>query len=414
MAQNLKLLFILRTGRKKTSRILPIYARVTIEGKRAEWSIQREWDSTKWDKKTCRPIGIKEEAKALSRYLDTLQANIFEVQRDYALRRQFLSSEAVKSEIQFKKEDQKYSLIEVYQYQNDQIRQLVEIEYSAGTYRMFKSTLKNLKSFLEWKFKRPDVKLTDVNHKLITDFEFYLKTVKRLQHNSAMGNIKKLKKIIRICIANDWLEKDPFRSYKITAKETHRQFLSREELQVLESIPISSIKLDQTRDIFLFSCYTGLSYSDVINLTAGNISTGIDGELWVFTTRIKTDTASRIPLLSPAKSILAKYETDPKTVANQRLLPLISNQKINYYLKALNELCGFGKHLTFHMARHTFATTVTLSNGIPIESVSKMLGHKSLKTTQHYAKVLDRKISEDMQVLRNKFDARAKENIKII
>ena len=212
----------------------------------------------------------------------------------------------------------------------------------------------------------------------------------------------RLKKIIRQCVANDWLDKDPFKSYKITTKETHRNFLMEDELETLIKKNISVPRLDQVRDIFLFSCYTGLSYTDVMALTRNNISIGIDGEQWIFTTRAKTDTTSRVPLLPVAKNIIEKYSNRPDIINSGKLLPKLTNQRLNSYLKEISDVCEFKKTLTFHCARHTFATTVTLTNGVPIETVGKMLGHKSLRTTQIYAKILDTKVSSDMQILKQK------------
>jgi site-specific recombinase XerD len=161
-------------------------------------------------------------------------------------------------------------------------------------------------------------------------------------------------------------------------------------------------RLGQVRDIFLFSCYTGLAYADLQKLTPLEISTGIDGGKWIFTRRQKTDTPSRIPLLPMAQQILERYIDHPLFREKDKVLPILSNQKMNQYLKEIADACQINKHLTFHIARHTFATTITLSNGVPIETVSKMLGHRNLKTTQHYAKILDRKVSQDMQVLKEK------------
>jgi site-specific recombinase XerD len=176
----------------------------------------------------------------------------------------------------------------------------------------------------------------------------------------------------------------------------------KDELEILLHKNISVQRLDQVRDIFLFSCYTGLSYTDVMALTRNNISIGIDGEQWIFTTRTKTDTASRIPLLPVAKYIIDKYSKHPEIISSDRLLPKLTNQRLNSYLKEISDICEFKKMLTFHCARHTFATTVTLTNGVPIETVSKMLGHRSLRTTQIYAKILDNKVSSDMQALKQK------------
>ena len=198
------------------------------------------------------------------------------------------------------------------------------------------------------------------------------------------------------------MNKDPFKSYKITTKETHRNFLLKDELELLMNKSLPVHRLDQVRDMFLFSCYTGLSYSDVMMLTRKDISIGIDGEQWIFIKRTKTDTTSRIPLLPVAKAILEKYSGQPQIINSGILLPKLSNQRLNSYLKEISDICGFNKEITFHCARHTFATTVTLTNGVPIETVGKMLGHRSLRTTQIYAKILDSKVSSDMNQLKQK------------
>ena len=402
MSQNFKILFYLKKGRNRNEKSLPIYVRLTINGERAEWTCQRNCDPVKWNQHTGRAIGNKDETKILNQHLDAIQANIFQVQKEYTLRNEPVAAAQVRAKILHETEEKKHSLIEVYQYHNDQFEKLVGSEFSYGTYKKFKSALKSLKNFLEWKFKKQDVYLTEVSHKFITDYEFYLKSIQKLQHNSAMVNVKKLKKIIRQCVANDWLDKDPFKSYKITTKETHRNFLMKDELETLRNKAIHINRLDQVRDIFLFSCYTGLSYIDIFFLTRNDISIGIDGEQWILTTRIKTRTGLRIPLLPIAKEILDKYSKEPEIIEYGWLLPKLTNQRLNSYLKEISDLCGFKKELTFHCARHTFATTVTLTNGVPIETVGKMLGHKSLRTTQIYAKILDTKVSSDMQVLKQK------------
>jgi integrase len=165
---------------------------------------------------------------------------------------------------------------------------------------------------------------------------------------------------------------------------------------------LSIERLGLVRDIFLFSCYTGLSYCDVAKLTPTDIATGTDGGKWIFTTRTKTGTPSRIPLLPPAPAILEHYANYPVAANAGRSLPVFSNQRMNSYLKEIADSCDIHKELTFHCARHTFATTVTLTNGVPMETVSKMLGHKSIRTTQQYAKIVDRKVSEDMIELKSK------------
>ncbi len=183
-------------------------------------------------------------------------------------------------------------------------------------------------------------------------------------------------------------------------KVVDRVFLNAEELQLMAAKQFVTDRLGQIRDIFLFSCYTGLSYADVYKLKASEIVTGPDGEKWINTKRQKTDTPTRVPLLPSAIAILIKYSDSPICENSGKALPVSTNQKMNAYLKEIGDICGINKSLTFHIARHTFATTITLSNGVPIESVSKMLGHTNIKTTQHYAKILDMKVAQDMSKLR--------------
>ncbi|MBS1918257.1 MAG: site-specific integrase [Bacteroidetes bacterium] len=402
MSQSFKVLFFIRRGKKFNQEKAPINARVTINGERAEWSVQRYCDPKKWNQKTARRNGMGEESKSLNSFLDALQGNIFSIQKEYMLKNIPLTSDMVRQKILHKEKTLQRTLIEVYKYHNDQFKELVGLQFSEGTFKKFKSALKSVENFIKWKFKRDDMYLTELNYQFITDYEFYLKSVQKMQHNSAIGNLKKLKKIVRICVANKWLEQDPFYVYKMSIKPTHRNFLFKEELEKLEAKNFSIARLELVKDIFLFSCYTGLAYTDIMNLKKQDINVGIDGELWIFTKRCKTDNDSRIPLLPVPKEIINKYHNHPTIVRQVFVLPKISNQRLNSYLKEITDLCQFNKELTFHCARHTFATTVTLSNGVPIETVGKMLGHSSLRTTQLYAKIIDRKVSDDMKLLNEK------------
>jgi site-specific recombinase XerD len=402
MNQGFKLLFLLKKGRISKKGTLPVFVRVTIDGKRIEWSLQKSCEPSKWNQDKGRANGTKTEILQLNSFLNTIQGAILEVQNEYALRKEKLDISIFRSRFKDKNINQIQTLVQIYQDHNDQFEKLTIGQYSWGTFKKFKSALCSLKKFIQWKYKKPDINLNDINHQFIKDYEYYLKVIQSIQHNSAMGNIKKLKKIVRHCVANEWIKNDPFRSYRITTQETSRNFLLMGELENLISKQISISRLDQVRDIFVFSCYTGLCYSDVIDLKASDICIGIDGEKWIFTKRKKTDTLSRIPLLPIAIGLLTKYSNHPTAVSKGKLFPPISNQKLNSYLKEISIICGINKDLTFHCARHTFATTVTLTNGVPIETVSKMLGHRSLRTTQQYAKILDSKISQDMKELKKK------------
>ena len=294
-------------------------------------------------------------------------------------------------------------LISIFEEHNNKIKELLGIEYAPGTYERYQTSLKHTKDFLNWKYNVSDFDIEKIDHSFITDYEFYLRSVRKCANNTAVKYIKNFNKIIKLCLANHWLEKNPFANYKSKVKEVERVYLSEVEIQSIINKDLKIERLSLVRDIFLFSCFTGLAYIDVKNLTKSNISIGIDGDRWIYTHRQKTESASKIPVLPVTQMIIDKYADHPQSVNEQKLLPILSNQKMNAYLKEIAAVCEIEKDLTFHIARHTFATTVTLTNGVPIESVSKMLGHKNLRTTQHYAKVLDKKVSEDMKILRNKF-----------
>jgi len=207
---------------------------------------------------------------------------------------------------------------------------------------------------------------------------------------------------VLLCVKRKWLAYDPFAEYSLARRENVRPFLTETELTKIAKKAFPTDRLTVVRDIFLFSCYTGLAYADVQKLQQSEIIIGFDRQHWIDTRRQKTDSATRIPLLPFPLALIKKYEDHPVCQAKGTVLPILSNQKMNAYLKEIADTCGIKKTLTFHIARHTFATTITLSNGVPIESVAKMLGHKNLKQTQHYAKVLDFKVSKDMQVLKDK------------
>jgi site-specific recombinase XerD len=284
------------------------------------------------------------------------------------------------------------------------MQKLVEVEDAAvATLERYETALTHLQNFIKWKFKVSDLDVRSLNMEFVNDFDFWLKTVRRNSHNTSLKYIGQLKKMINLCITNGWLQTDPFRNFKMTMKEVKKEFLTEGELKIIQEKDFGSVRVNQVRDVFAFCCYTGLAYADIKKLARSEIVLGIDGEKWISIRRKKTDTPSRIPLLPPAISILEKYQTDPRCQYEGRLLPVYSNQKMNAYLKEIADVCSIEKKITFHMARFTFGTSITLGNGVPIETVSKMLGHKSLEQTQHYAKVLDKKVSEDMRCLRLKY-----------
>lgn len=292
-------------------------------------------------------------------------------------------------------------LLEVFQEHNNQVEQLIGQDFAAGTAERYRSAKKHLAEYIKYDYKKDDIPIQDVNHKFITGFEYYLKAVRKCSHNTAIKYVVNFKKIIRIAYANDWITKDPFARWKVRLKNVEREYLTQEEIDHLLETNFHTLRLEQVRDIFVFCCFTGLAYADVKKLSKDDINKGVDGELWINTSRTKTKSKANIPILPTAQAILNKHAYSPD-LKNDRVLPVLTNQKMNAYLKEIAHISGIKKNLTTHLARHTFATTVTLSNGVSIESVSKMLGHRNLRTTQHYAKILNRRVSEDMQMLREK------------
>jgi site-specific recombinase XerD len=340
-----------------------------------------------------------------------LKIQIIDTQMELVHKKNPITAESFKS-LLLGVDERARMLVSIFQDHNNKIKELVGKEYAPGTLERYTTSLKHTIEFMQWKYNVSDIDISKIDHAFITDYEFWLRSVRNCANNTAVKYIKNFNKIIKICLANDWLDKNPFANYKSKVKEVERVYLSEEEIQSIIEKEFKTERLSIVRDIFLFSCFTGLAYIDVKNLTKSHISFGIDGEKWIFTHRQKTESASKIPILPVTQMIIDKYENHPQSNNQEKLLPILSNQKMNAYLKEIATVCEIEKELTFHIARHTFATTVTLTNGVPIESVSKMLGHKNLRTTQHYAKVLDRKVSEDMRILKDKFSSSFKLNTK--
>jgi site-specific recombinase XerD len=401
MKTKITLHFYAKSTKANTSGQLPIYIRLTVDGKRMEFSSKKFIDATKWSAELSKMKGTSEEARSLNEYLNLMKSKIYDIQMELIHKNELLTLEVFKNKL-IGIEERSRTLIPIFQDHNNKIKELVGKEYAPGTLERYKTSLKHTIDFLEWKYKVSDIEIDKINHAFITDYEFYLRSVRNCANNTAVKYIKNFSKIIKICLANNWIERNPFSNYKAKVREVERVYLSQEEIENIINKDIKTDRLSLVRDIFLFSCFTGLAYIDVKNLTKSHISLGIDGEKWIFTHRQKTETASKIPILPITHMIIDKYEDHPECCNQNKLLPILSNQKMNAYLKEIAGVCEIEKELTFHIARHTFATTVTLTNGVPIESVSKMLGHKNLRTTQHYAKVLDKKVSEDMMILRNK------------
>ena len=406
MTTNFSQLFYIKKQKNYQEGPAPIYLRITVGGKRTEVATGRECLPQKWNAKSGRAIGSKEEIKIFNSFLSNLQNQLYEAHRCLSEKGELITAEALKSRM-LGKSEKGYMLLDVFKDHNKKIAALVGKEFSTGTLQRYETSLRHTKEFINYKYGISDIDVKKINHEFVCEYDFYLRSVRRCSNNSAVKYISNFGKIIRICLSNGWISADPFVSYKGKVKTIKRAFLSESELQIVAEKKFATERLTQVRDVFLFCCFTGLAYADIKKLKMSQIRKGVDGENWIFTNRQKTDERSAIPLLPIAIKLIERYSNHPLRLNKDMSLPVPSNQKMNDYLKEIAGVCGIDKILTSHIARHTFATTVTLSNGVPIESVSKMLGHSSIRQTQHYAKILDVKVSEDMLALKQKLEHRS-------
>jgi integrase len=395
----------------------PIYARITVNGKRAELSIKRNISPDKWNSKSESAKGNTEESRTLNSYINLVKGNIEKHYNQMVSSDEIITAETIKNRYTGLYEKKK-TLIEAFEYHNKMMEAQIGMEVEETTLDKYEITKRRIIDFLKYQYNRSDIALVELNHKFAVDFEFYLRTETHIIHNSAMKYIKQLKKVVCLAISNEWLDKHPFINYKCNIKEVERDFLTQEELDRLIHTPLHDEQLERTRDLFLFQCYTGYGYAEVVRLSKEHIQLGIDGTLWTSIqrkkTRNKTTKRSNVPLLPIALEIVEKYKDDLECKIKGTLLPVDSNVNLNMRLKRIARICKINKTLTTHIGRHTFATTVTLANGVPIESVSSMLGHSSISTTQIYAKVVETKVSEDMLRLKERLFQASNKNVSEI
>lgn len=400
--QSFGLHFTVRTDKEKDGRV-PVYACITVNRKRSYIGLKQMVDPKSWDAAKGVLRGNKEEVKTINNYLQEVRTAISTCYQQLQLKGKLVTADSVKDAFLGTHQDI-YTLSYLIEYHNETAT--ATLKWS--TLKHYYVTQRYLTKFLQGKFRVKDVYLHELNYKFIHDFEIFLRNHKPKDHQKPMNNngvmkhIIRLKKMVHLALRLEWIQKDPFANYKLKIQKVNRDYLSELELKKVEEKKFDMERLDMVRDLFVFCCYTGLTYVDVINLKPHQIVEAAGGEMWVRTCRQKTDTPVSAPLLPKAMDIVKKYKGNERAAESQTLFPVISNQKVNSYLKEIADVCGIHKNITFHLARHTFATTVTLSNGVPIETVSKMLGHTKIATTQIYAKVLEKKISEDMAALRMK------------
>jgi site-specific recombinase XerD len=389
--------FSLRKNRESADGKSPIYVRFTIKNKRVDLSTGIFVPQDQWDENKQHVKGKIPGARVLNERLDKMQTEIQDIYNQLRSSGEEFDATTIKNRLLNAEETK--GVLFVFDYYLNSIIAKLNKGYSMETYKHYKSSRKRLAEFISTQLKKTDIPIQSINYKFLDSFDIFIKKDFNNQQNTAWNYHKHLRRVLNLAISLDYIDKNPYSKFKVGLDETHREILSMEELKRLESKKIQIERLSVVRDIFIFACYTGLSFSDIAKLSRIHLQRGADGKEWIIIDRSKTNNRCRIPILSKAKEILNRYEDYPKIINKDILLPVLTNQKMNSYLKELGDICNINKNITMHVARHTFATSVTLGNGVPIETVSKVLGHTSLKTTQIYAKVLDKKISEDMDML---------------
>lgn len=398
----LSVLFIIKKSKLLKNGEAPICMRITVNKRVAEVMIKRSIPVDLWNQKKECSKGKDRVAIELNHYINTVRAKVLQIHRELEIDNKPITADIIK-DCFYGRDKVQRTLLEVYAEHNEKCRALIGKEYTESTVTKFDTSINRLKEYIRSCYHRDDIMLAGLDGQFIRDFDFWLKTEKHCQNNSALKHLKNLKKVVRIALANDWIKKNPFYGIHFKQEEVNVEFLSREELDVLMNKEFTIKRLEQVRDIFVFCCFTALAFVDVQQLSREHLIKDNNGALWIRKARQKTNQMCNIPVLSIPQRILRKYEDNAECIKKGVLLPIISNQRMNAYLKEIADLCGITKRLTTHVARHTAATVVFLANDVSMENVSKILGHSNIRMTQHYARVLDSSIMRDMANVERNF-----------
>lgn len=396
MKQNtFKVLFVLRRNHVNKDGKCAIIVRISVNGEQERINSTLDIEPELWDSKASKAIGRTNKILAFNKRLEDIKYILQDHYYQLINTHGFVTAEMVKNAymgITAKEE----SLMPIYDEFLAETKKMVGINRSDKTYQKYERCKRRIVEFMKKKYNINDIPLRELKPKFLSDFEVFLATEYKCKQNT----VYKFLQLFRMVLVKAQREgisfPDPYLNHKMRKERVDRGYLTEEEVLAIATKDINIRRLDQVRDVFIFACYTGLAYADISTLRAENIKKMFDGKLWIVTHRQKTKTNVNVPLLPTAARILQKYEGQ---FLNGEILPMLSNQKTNAYLKEIADICGIEKNLTFHLARHTFATTMTLGKGVPIESVSKMLGHTNIQTTQIYARITNEKISKDMENL---------------
>ena len=395
MRSTFRILFYLKRNAPKSNGLVPVMCRITVNGKISQFSCKLDVDEKHWDVKTGRMTGRSVVALEANRMLDKIRVGINKAYQDICDKDNYVTAEKVRNAFLGMGMNHETLLAVFRQHNEDYAKQVGKIK-SQRSYWKYCTVYNHLSEFIRQRYKVSDIALKELAPAFITDFELFLRTEKNHCTNTIWSYMMPFKRIIYMSINNGWLQRDPFYAYSITKEETKRGFLSKEEIKMLIEGSFKKKSYELIRDFFIFCCFTGLSWTDMANLTKENLQTSFDGHLWIKTNRQKTGTETNLRLLEVPLRIIKKYEGCSE---DGKLLPVPCYPNCKNGIKVIAKKCGIEKNVTWHMSRHSFATTVCLSNDMPIETLSKMLGHRSIRTTQIYAKITAEKVSNDMEKL---------------
>ncbi len=406
MYQSLSLVYFIRQSRASENSECTIYARLTSRGQRIELTTGLKVEPSKWSKEQHKVKGSSNSSKLINSCLDEFRNKVFAIYSGLLNKGEPFTVYDINNAMKGIGQNST-TVLNIIDLHNTRKKDLVGIDLKGATYKRYCTLRNHVENFIKIKFSKPDVHIADFTFPVLMEFEFYLKVKLGIGHNSAVKYIRNFRTAINYAIEIELLDKDPFVKYKSKVKEVNRGYLNQQELELIQFSNFDIERIQTVKDIFIFCCYTGLAYIDIYNLRMDQLVVGIDGEMWIETKREKTSNLVRVMVLPPAMEIIKRYANHKSRIIGNRVLPVLSNQKMNAYLKEIGDLCGLDKRLSTHLARHTFATTVTLQRGASIESVSKMLGHSNIRTTQIYAKITNDKVSKDMLKLKKQFESEA-------
>ena len=402
MKATFKVTFLLQKGKVKSDGKAPIVTRIIVNGEMAHFSTQQSVDPTRWDTKANRTYGLTQDDKTINAVLDEIKSSLFRHYYDMQAKGESISALKLKNKLCSTEEKPIKSTMDLFDKFITEYAELVKARgYGKEALIRYKICKNRVQEFLKDEMHANDISIDTINKRLLDKFYLWNRKTYKIGNNTAIHFMHKFSTVYKMAWDYGWVTGNPFHMLNLRKDRTERAYLTIDELERLANREFTSERLERMRDIFLFCCYTGLSYIDVKTLTTDNLVRKNDGKLWIVTKRTKTEVPVNVPLLEIPLRLIKKYEPLRK---GNLVFPVYSNQKSNDYLKEIAALCGINKDVTFHVARHTFATTVTLENGVPVESVSKMLGHTNIQTTQIYARITERKINQDMDVLSKKLD----------